>query len=45
MFIVRCNALATDEAPLRLVIPDEQRRARWVRKVTRMRLMRAAATS
>ncbi|MBW4474458.1 MAG: molybdopterin-dependent oxidoreductase [Stenomitos rutilans HA7619-LM2] len=38
------QALAPDEAPLRLVIPDDQRRARWVRKITRMRVMRATVT-
>lgn len=38
------HALASDEAPLRLVLPDDQRRARWVRKITRMRVLRATAT-
>lgn len=35
------HALATDEVPLRLVIPDDQRRARWVRKIIRMQVMPA----
>lgn len=35
------HALAVDEAPLRLVIPDDRRRARWVRKITRMWVMQA----
>lgn len=39
------HALAADEAPLRLVIPDDRRRARWVRKITRMRVMQATDTT
>ena len=38
------HALASDEAPLRLVIPGDQRRARWVRKITQMRVIRATTT-
>lgn len=38
------QALAVDELPLRLVIPDDQRRARWVRKITRVRVMQATDT-
>lgn len=38
------HALAADEAPLRLVIPDDQRRARWVRKITRIRVMQSRVT-
>lgn len=38
------HALAANEAPLRLVIPDDQRHARWVRNITRMRVMSAAVT-
>lgn len=38
------HALAADEAPLRLVIPDDRRRARWVRKIVRMRVMQATDT-
>jgi len=37
------HALTADEAPLRLVIPDDRRRARWVRKITRMRVVQATA--
>lgn len=36
------RALAADEAPLRLVIPDDRRRARWVRKIVRIRVMQAS---
>lgn len=36
------HALATDEAPLRLVIPEDRRHARWVRRLTRIRVMQAA---
>lgn len=32
--------LSTEEGPLRLVVPDEKRRARWIRQVTGVRLGR-----
>jgi len=32
--------LSTDEGPLRLVIPDEKKRARWIRQVIGVRLGR-----
>jgi hypothetical protein len=36
------KAIDSTTGPLRLVVPDEKRPARWVRQVTRITLMRAA---
>jgi len=34
-------ALSADEGPLRVVVPDEKRPARWVRQVTGIRVLSA----
>jgi DMSO/TMAO reductase YedYZ molybdopterin-dependent catalytic subunit len=34
------NSLSTSEGPLRIVIPDEKRQARWVRQVTSLTIRR-----
>jgi DMSO/TMAO reductase YedYZ molybdopterin-dependent catalytic subunit len=34
------NSLSTSEGPLRIVIPDEKRQARWVRQVTSLIIRR-----
>jgi DMSO/TMAO reductase YedYZ molybdopterin-dependent catalytic subunit len=35
------KALTAPEGPLRLVVPDEKRQARWVRQVTALKIIRA----
>lgn len=35
------NSLSASEGPLRIVVPDEKRQARWVRQVTSLTIRRA----